>query len=144
MRVNVYPNNTSGIRSAGVCLSPVPKLSERRGTRTCHWVHYAVHMFPNVPGCCECSVQAGTCVPVNNDVFPNVPDIQNVVGCRGTCVPAYSCTSTTVLSRPDVCAKCVFCEKRVGVVCMLRFFWFWRFLMVQRRLRVLHVVQFTH
>ena len=52
-------------------------------------------------------------------------------------------TSTTVLSGPDFCANCDFCVKSwVRGICMWRILWFWCFLMIQRRIRVLHVDQF--
>ena len=52
-------------------------------------------------------------------------------------------TSTTVLSGLDFCANCDFCVKSwVRGICMWRILWFWCFLMIQRRIRVLHVDQF--
>ena len=52
-------------------------------------------------------------------------------------------TSTTVLSGLDFCANCDFCVKSwVRGICMWRILWFWCFLMIRRRIRVLHVDQF--
>ena len=52
-------------------------------------------------------------------------------------------TSTTVLSGLDFCANCDFCVKSwVRGICMWRILWFWCFLMIRRRIRVLHVDRF--
>ena len=52
-------------------------------------------------------------------------------------------TSTMVSSGLDFCANCDFCVKSwVRGICMWRILWFWCFLMIQRRIRVLHVDQF--
>ena len=52
-------------------------------------------------------------------------------------------TSTTVLSGLDFCANCDFCVKSwVRGICMWRILWLWCFLMIRRRIRVLHVDQF--